>query len=384
MEEFEEKYYRDPYCQEYTSTVVQCIQEKERYAIELEDTIFYPEGGGQPSDTGTLNGIEVTDVQRVDGKVMHYLSVPLEAGTRVEEHIDFAHRWDLMQAHTGEHIFSGCMHARFGYDNVGFHMGDTIQVDLNGPLTLEQAQELETEVNQCIQKDAQVKTWFPAPQELETLDYRSKKELKGKVRIVEIEGMDVCACCGLHVRHTGEVGLMKILSCRKHKNGVRLEMLFGQRAFLYFQKLYAMSASLSHTFSTPVLEVEEAVQKALAEKEDLVQRLKQVARKQFEDRLQHWTPSSLFFYEAEDAGREGLRLFGNEVLSSQKADTAFLVEKEAEDTYAFVCMSQEEDCRNLLEKLHTVLTLRGGGKKEMVQGTLFATMEEIRKGVEQL
>ena len=185
MTETRRLYYEDVYKKEFTATVVECREQKKGYVVILDEGAFYPEGGGQPSDVGTLGDAKVTEVHEKDGELLHYTDKALEVGARVEGEIDWARRFDLMQQHSGEHMVSGIIHEKYGYDNVGFHMGsDVITVDLNGMLDDAQLAEIEREVNERVWEDKEVVITYPDTEELKTIDYRSKKELTGQVRIV--------------------------------------------------------------------------------------------------------------------------------------------------------------------------------------------------------
>ena len=222
-------YYQIPYVKSFMCTVEHCEESgKGTWLVTLNQTGFYPEGGGQPYDTGTLNGIPVLSVHERGEQVIHELAQPIEEGTLAEGIIDWQRRYDNMQLHTGEHILSGLVHKHFGYDNVGFHMGaEEVTVDFNGIIEPEDLDWLEDEANQLVYANVPVKVLYPSEEELRTMEYRSKKELSGLVRIVEVPGADVCACCGTHVENTGEVGIIKIRSMIHYKGGVRLSMLCG-------------------------------------------------------------------------------------------------------------------------------------------------------------
>ena len=191
----EKLYERDPYLTRFTATVESCVQSKKGYDVILNQTAFYPEGGGQPYDLGTLGSAKVLEVHEREGRVVHTCDAPLEVGGSVEGRIDWKRRFDLMQHHSGEHIVSGMAHAKWGCDNVGFHMGtDVITIDLNVVLDEEQLRELEGEVNAYIWQDRPTLITYPTPEELEVLDYRSKKALTGQVRIVTFPGAYICEC----------------------------------------------------------------------------------------------------------------------------------------------------------------------------------------------
>ena len=235
--ETEKLYYADPYQTTFTARVLGCEAGKGGYLVTLDRTAFYPEGGGQPADHGTLGGAAVTDVHEKDGVITHTCDHPLTVGDTVEGAIDWDRRFDHMQQHSGEHILSGLICAAHHCDNVGFHLGaDTVTIDFNAALTEKDVQELERAANRYIWQDHPIAISFPSPAELEALDYRSKKELTGQVRIVSFPGADCCACCGTHVASSGQVGLLKILSCQKFRQGVRLEILSGRRALHYLSQ----------------------------------------------------------------------------------------------------------------------------------------------------
>ena len=206
-------YYEDSHQREFDGEVLACETEGEAFQVLLDQTAFFPEGGGQYADTGALNGVRVLDVKDRKGMIWHKTEGPLEPGTRVHGIIDWEQRFDRMQQHTGEHIVSGLVHQRFGYDNVGFHLGeDYCTMDFSGPITREELKEIEREANRAVFADLPVTVFYPSKEELEDLEYRSKIEIQGQVRLVSIPGYDLCACCAPHMAHTGEIGLIKLVN----------------------------------------------------------------------------------------------------------------------------------------------------------------------------
>ena len=197
MNEMNELFYKDSYMKEFDAIVLSCEKGKKGYEIILDDTAFYPEGGGQPGDHGSLGNVKVLDVHRKEGRIIHYTDGPLEVGQKVHGIIDWERRFDLMQNHSGEHIYSGLVHKNFGYDNVGFHMDDVVTVDFNGVMTWEEALDMERKANQLISENRETKILLPSPEELKEIPYRSKIELNDTVRIVEFPEGDICACCGM-------------------------------------------------------------------------------------------------------------------------------------------------------------------------------------------
>ncbi len=238
--ETEKLYYADPFLTEFDARVLACEAEKGGYAVVLDRTAFYPEGGGQPYDTGVLGGAEVLDVHERAGVITHKCASPLPVGAAVHGKIDRARRFDHMQQHSGEHICSGLICARYGCDNVGFHMGaESVTIDFNADIPWEELLEIEAAANRYIYEDHAIDIQLHRGAELDAIDYRSKKPLEGDVRIVTFPGADCCACCGTHVVRSGQVGIVKFLSVQKFREGVRIELLCGGRAYRYLSACWA-------------------------------------------------------------------------------------------------------------------------------------------------
>ncbi|MBR7122695.1 MAG: alanyl-tRNA editing protein [Oscillospiraceae bacterium] len=260
--EAQKLYYGDSHQKTFTATVTCCRETAGGFWVTLNQTAFYPEGGGQACDLGSLGGIRVLDVQERDGKVLHLCEKPLAVGASVQGEIDWQRRFDLMQQHTGEHIVSGIVHRVFGGHNVGFHMGaEEITIDFDVPIPLEALEEIEKQANRAVFENLPVFCSYPSAEELAVLPYRSKKALPWPVRIVEIPGYDVCACCGVHTKFTGEIGIIKLLSCVKFHEGVRIEMVCGERARRLFSRIYGQNRLVSQAFSAKILETGAAAEK---------------------------------------------------------------------------------------------------------------------------
>ena len=227
-------FYQDSHLCRFTALVTGCHPMPDGWAVSLDRTAFYPEGGGQPWDLGTLGEAQVLAVTEQNGSIVHLCDRELPVGGEVAGCIDWPRRFDFMQQHSGEHLLSGLIHSRYGFHNVGFHMGAGVTtIDFDGVIPQEDLPSLEAAVNEAIWRDLPVRTWFASGQELEKLPYRSKRPLEGTVRLVEFPGMDLCACCGTHVARTGEIGLLKLLSWARFHQGVRMEMVCGRRALDY-------------------------------------------------------------------------------------------------------------------------------------------------------
>lgn len=374
-------YYQSPYVKSFMCTVIGCEQGKRgTWLVTLNQTGFYPEGGGQPSDTGTLNGVRVLHVSEKGGRILHELEAPLEPGTLAQGIIDWQKRYDNMQQHTGEHIFSGLVHKYFGYDNVGFHMGaDEVTVDFNGLLTKEQLDMLEDEANEIVYANVPVRTLYPTEEELTSIDYRSKKELTGQVRIVEIPGGDICACCGTHVENTGEVGIIKMRTMIHYKGGVRVSMLCGRRALVDYRERLQDALSISNLLSAKLDSLPQAVERMkndLQEKEMALGRLsRQLLQMKADAMPESDKPLAVF--------EEGLTPFELRLLSTMlyeqgKGRVAAVVSLSPDgSTYQYALGSNKEDMRLLSKKMNARLNGKGGGSALMTQGTFRADRAQI-------
>lgn len=376
-------YYESSYIKNFTASVTDCRERKDgRWEITLDQTAFFPEGGGQPWDTGTLGGADVLEVHERDGEVIHYTDRPLEAGSQVEGCLDWERRFDHMQGHSGEHILTGCIHRRFGYDNVGFHMGsEEITIDFNGLLTGEELDEMEREANEAIYRNLPVQILTPSPEELENMEYRSKKELSGQVRITVIPGVDVCACCGTHVEHTGEVGLIKVLGMIHYKGGVRISLLCGRKALLHTAKRQKQIASLSVLLAAKQDEVPAAVERLKAEKEKLEMELSRMRQAQTEAKAAALPERSGGLAVFEEMDPVQLRRYCTLLYEGGKGDIVLACARRG-DGCLYVLGSSKRDMRSFSKKLNGLLRGKGGGSSLMAQGTFQAEEEEIRRAFE--
>ncbi len=376
MEEMSELFYQFPYQTEFESKVVSCIKTQQGYAIQLEDTLFYPEGGGQPSDTGTLDQNEVYDVQRVNGTVIHYCKQPLEEGKTIKGKIDWNRRFDFMQQHSGEHIISGLIHKAFGYENVGFHMGDVIQIDIDGPMTQQQAEEIFTKANEVIYQNVPIEITFPSEEELKNLPYRSKKELTGRIRIVSIPNVDICACCGTHVNNTGEIGVITMLSIKKHKKGVRIEMLCGKRAYQYLQAIKKENDEISHLLSAETTKTSQSVNELLNRNQNAINELRQFQFTQVLEQIQAMQTREYTILFTKNLDRKQMVKAANEMIERNLGRIAGICNEE-DIGYSYVFMSQREPLKQYSQIWNEKLSGRGGGKDDMIQGSFQSTKEEI-------
>ncbi len=365
-------FYQDGYQQEFTARVISCEKMKKGYAIVLDQTAFFPEGGGQYGDLGFLDSVRVIDTQEKGDLVYHYTKEALEPGKEVTGRLDWQVRFDRMQQHSGEHIISGIVHRRFGYDNVGFHLADDYcTMDFNGPITTEALKEIEEEANRIVFANLDINILYPSKEELKNLEYRSKIEIEGQVRIVEIPGVDICACCAPHTATTGEIGLIKLIRMDNYKGGERIYMLSGMRALKDYQIKAGSVKSISASLCVKEDEVAGAVEKLKEEQEALKNEIAALKQKLLAYRVEGISvddPVTLLF-DPELTGNEP-REFMN-LLLDKGAEICGIFAGDDEKGYRYVIGSRKEDVRPYGEKLKS-LGGRGGGKPEMIQGSIQA------------
>ena len=375
----ERLYYSDSHMKEFDAVVLECV---------LDRTAFFPEGGGQLADDGVLVaddcGEEVTvhvkDAHEKGGIVYHYADAPLETGTKVKGIINWEQRFSNMQQHSGEHIVSGLIHSTFGYDNVGFHLGkEIVTMDFNGPLTKEDLKMIEERANEVVWSNREIRTEFPDAETLKSLEYRSKIEIEGDVRIVTVPGVDVCACCAPHVSRTGEIGMIKIVDAQSHRGGMRITILCGDRALRDYNRkqenVYAVSVALSAK--------QEKVSEAVLKQKEEVLAIKESYARAMEELITYRaagvedTDGSICVFESFDDAK-ALRELTN-LLVPKAGKAAAVFSGNDKDGYRYIIGSREMDMRGFSKSFNQVLNGRGGGSKEMIQGTVFATAEKIKE-----
>ena len=375
-------FYEDITITDFTATVISCepVPDQKLYGILLDATAFFPEEGGQSADKGTLNEQIVKDVQIENDLIYHYVDKPFAPGDTVTGHVDWEQRFDFMQQHSGEHIVSGLVHARFGYNNVGFHLSvNEVTLDFNGPLTPEDIREIELLANQAIYRNLPIKISYPTKEELEGLAYRSKIEIDGQIRIVTIPGVDVCACCAPHVATTGAIGIIKITNCQSHRGGVRLNILCGQRALMDYNKKQDSVTAVSVALSAKPDFIGDAVLKL---KEDMLKQKERINALQAQclEVCISTLPSplesenALLFVDPMDT--IAIRNTVNQ-LSERYTGYCAVFSGNEETGYQFIIGSSQKDCRALAQTLRETFGAKGGGSTSMIQGSVAASKERI-------
>ena len=372
----EKLYYQDAYTRQFTATVRFCEAVGDRFVVLLDRTAFFPEEGGQSADTGTLDGIAVLDVKETAGEIQHFLAAPLEPGTVITGVLDWPERFRKMQSHTAEHVLSGLIYRRFGYDNTGFHLAeDEFIMDCGGELSAEDLAWLEQSANEAIWADHPVSTGFPAPEELAALSYRSKLDLTEGVRIVHIEDIDDCACCAPHLSGTGQIGLVRLCEAMRHRGGMRIRAKAGSDALRDYQTRAAADRRISESLSVPQSEIAEGVEKLLAERDALKQQLAEARLAALETLMDAFelTDGNLLLFA--DADMEGLRMLVNRGVAYAGGLCAAFTGTDGD--YRFVIGSRHLDTRAWFAEHREALKARGGGKPEMVSGSCAAGRAEI-------
>ena len=372
-------YYEDCHLAQFSSIVTGCVECEKGWEVTLEATAFYPEGGGQACDLGTLGGAQVLDVQERGEEVIHLLNGPMEVGAQVEGSIDYERRFHLMQQHTGEHIVSGIIHRRFGYHNVGFHMGaNFIEIDFDGIIPAEDLASIEQEANGALWKNLPVECWYPSEEELPNVFYRTKKALPWPVRIVQVPGYDSCACCGVHVARTGEVGLVKLFSVVGLRGGSRIEMACGAKAMELLNRAYEQNRLVSQAFSAKIFETGTAAKRmneALATEKfrltGLQRRLFAIASESY---VNHG--DVLHF---EDGLEPALVRELADAIADKCSGRVAVFSGSDETGYSYCLATRDGDLRSFGKEMNTALNGRGGGKPNFLQGSVRAVRAEIEE-----
>ena len=369
-------YENDSYIKEFTATVVSSEEKDGAFFVVLDKTAFFPEGGGQDADKGVINGAEVLDVQIKNDVIYHKVNKAFNENEVVECQLDWETRFVRMQNHTGEHIVSGVIHSLFGYNNVGFHMNDSlVTFDVDGPLTEDDIKKIEIRANNAIYKNNSVKAIYPSPDELDNYDYRSKLDITEGVRLIEIEDTDLCACCAPHVAKTGEIGIIKIISFIPYKKGTRIEMLCGALALNDYQNLHSTNKSVMNMLSAKRFEIHESVERiqnelgvARAENKKLMSELATLKMEK------HINGNTVCVF-IDGVSYDELRNCSNSLV--EEYEYCYLFSNTDADNYIYVVSSKENNVRDLVQNLNKAFNGKGGGRDTYAQGKIVGNKEDI-------
>lgn len=371
-------YYENCHLRFFEGKVLSCRETPKGWEVILDQTAFYPEGGGQACDIGTLADANVLAVREEGSTVIHLCDAPNAENAVVTGQIDWSRRFDLMQQHTGEHIVSGIINAMFGYHNVGFHVGsDTTTIDFDGEISPEALTQIEQQANEAVWKNLPVQCWYPTPEQLPQVRYRTKRELPWPVRIVQVPGYDSCACCGVHVAYTGEVGFIKLLSCIKFHQGVRIEMVCGQRALNWMSKVYEQNRQVSQIFSAKILETGEAARRINEALTQEKYRAAGLQKKLFAGMAESYEDKGDVLLIEPDLTPNNLRELAD-AIARVCGGTAAVFSGSDEEGYGVCLASRQGDVKELGQAMAKALNGRGGGKPGFFQGSVKTTEEAIR------
>ena len=379
----EKLYYIDSHLFDFEATVLDCRETETGWAVLLDKTAFFPEGGGQPSDTGFIDSIPVTDVQEQGGEILHFCGQALPVGDHLPCRVEREQRLVRMQNHSGEHIVSGLAHRLYGCENVGLHMGeDCMTIDFDRELSWQQLMEVETLANRAVRDNLPVLCSFPEGEALEKLEYRSKLELTENVRIVEIPGIDRCACCAPHVARTGEIGLIKILDAERHRGGVRLSLCCGMLALRDCRVKQENIAAISQALSAKRHETAGAVSRLLSEQQKGKERIAALSMELARLKAASCpaTGGNLCVFDNvldEVALRELVNL-----LMEKCGGIAAAFSGSDETGYRYIMGSRRVDLRRCAKEINRLIDGRGGGKPQMIQGSAAADAGRIRQAME--
>ncbi len=373
----EKLYYKDAYIKEFYASVISSNKCEGGFDTILDKTAFFPKEGGQSADTGSIADARVLDVYE-EGGTVHHITDREASGENILCKLDFESRFDKMQCHTAEHILCGIIHRLFGLDNVGFHIGECeVTFDISAPLSREELDRVELLANRVVFANIRVDTYFPDSDELAALEYRSKLELSENVRIVKIGDVDSCACCAPHVAYTGEIGLIKILEAMKHRGGMRIWIVAGERALLDYRKKYENIKEISAALSVPQHTTADALEKYMADTDNSKRENKSLRRSLAEaraDAVEYTDKNAVFFFEGFSI--EELRYFVN--AAAGKASGMLVALGGNAGDYKYVITSDSVNLSEKIKEINAALSGRGGGKPNAVQGSFGASLDEIR------
>ena len=375
----EKLYDKDAYCRGFSAKVISCSGGDGYCEVILDKTAFFPEGGGQPADTGTLGEANVLDVQETENGIVHKTDAPLPVGAEVCGKLNWEQRFSRMQSHAGEHIVAGTVHTMFGYDNVGFHLNDNFMtVDVSGPLTKEDIEKIELAANEAIYQNNAITVTFPTAAEAAVLEYRSKLDITEGLRIVTIENVDCCACCAPHPKSTGEIGAIKILDFYPNKGGTRMEMVAGINAYKDYARLHESNKALMRLLSAAREEVAEAVEKLNEQLQQLRSENARLAKELALSSMAPVTVGNSAYVISDGLSYDELRHCSNS-LAEQGFVNCVLLSRSEETNYIYVVSSSENEAKGMVAALNEAFSGKGGGKPNYAQGKITVEDEDAVK-----
>jgi len=382
----EKLYHADSHIFDFDAKILEITETERGYAIVLDKTAFFPEGGGQKADEGIIDSCDIYDVYEKDDIIYHLTKKICDAnvGDTVHCRLNASLRFARMQAHSGEHIVSGIAHNLFGVSNVGFHFdGLVMTVDFDMPLTKEQIAQIEFDANECVYACLPVTARLYDREELQKISFRSKLDFPGPARIVEIEGIDKCACCAPHVTSTGEIGCIKILSCISHRGGVRITLICGIEAYRDYCSKYRQTLNISSLLCAKHDETDIAVNKLLQTNQELRNTVSELKTKYLKYIADSVCAAPFVFAVFPDIRGGDLRELCN--MLSEKAEYAvILLSGDDSSSYSYCIYSDKLNLSAFVFDFNSLFNGTGGGRGTLMQGKIRGNVEDIRKFVDDL
>ncbi len=370
-------FYEDSHQKSFTARVLDCREAKGGWEVILSQTAFYPEGGGQDGDSGFLSKVPVRTTYERDADIVHLCAEPLRVGADVEGVIDWDARFTRMQQHSGEHIVSGIIHRRYGYHNTGFHMGsEIITIDFDGVIPTRDLSDIEAEANRAVWENIPLRCWYPGREELPGVFYRTKKALPWPVRIVQVPGFDSCACCGTHVKATGEIGLIKLFSVMGFRGGTRMEMACGKAALKLLNEAYEQNKQVSQAFSAKLGETGTAARKMNELLSQQKYRITGLEMRMFKTIAESYAGQGNVVHFEEGLDNVAVRELADAIAETCGGTAAVFSGNDSEG-FAFCLVTRQGDLRELGKEMTRALNGRGGGKPVCQQGRVQAMKAQI-------
>ncbi len=369
----------------FEATVTSCSPAGKYYELTLDRSAFFPEGGGQKGDVGLIDSVKVLDTYEKNGEVVHKCTAPIEAGMQVCGEVDADIRLRRMQNHSGEHLLMGFIHRKTGFENVGFHLGsDDVTLDLDGVIPTETLIECEFLANKAIAADLPVTISYPDSESLKTLEYRSKLEMTENVRIVTIEGVDVCACCAPHVASTGQIGIIKVLSAESYKGGTRLHILCGLDAFELIRNRMDELSAISRLLSAKPEKILEQTKRLIDENDALKRQLADIEQRKAARIISSLSNSTRgsFCVFTEGLNTASMRDIANEAV--KLTDGAAGIFCQNENGWNYIIASESLPLRSMSAQINSALNGKGGGSDKMLQGSCMAERSAIEDVIKKL
>lgn len=364
--------------QTFESQVLSCTPCKQGYAVELSQTAFFPEGGGQLGDQGYLGDARVSDTQIIDGTILHYTDRPLEEGP-ITGTVDWSIRFPRMQNHSGEHLFSGLVHGIFGYENVGFHMNDlSMTIDFSGTLSKDQLTALEQKANTIIWENRGITVSFPSETEQKQISYRSKLDHVDNLRLVTIEDTDCCACCAPHLSSTGPIGFIKVLDSCPWRGGTRVELICGTNALQDYEALHKQNGKIMQLLSAKRMETfqeAEAIVTSLSQTKYQMQELK---NKLAAVSLQQYASPLGILAVCSASGYEEMRSCLSKISLPEEGCLYLFasVENTSDEGFLYL-VNGTQPVKEAVSNLNRSLQGRGGGRDTFAQGKVQCSKKDL-------